>query len=84
MLPHKLLITEQPAGDGVAVGSAVAVAVAVGVAVAVAVEVGVAVCVGVGALDCTQYLPPVLKTLALLLVPPQTIISLPVHTAACQ
>ena len=28
------------------------------------------------------YLPPVLKTLALS-VPPQTIISLPVHTAVC-
>ena len=29
------------------------------------------------------YLPPVLKTLALP-CPPQTIISLPVHTAVCQ
>jgi hypothetical protein len=49
---------------------------------AAAVEVGVGV--GVGAPDWAQYLPPVLKTLRLLLVPPQTIISLPVHTAACQ
>jgi len=73
MLPHKLLITEQPAGDGVAVGSAVAVGVAVNVAVAVGV--------GVGPLDCTQYLPPVFKRVKLKVSPPQTIISLPVQTA---
>jgi len=46
MLPHKLLNTEQPAGDGVAVGSAVGVGV--NVAVAVGVNVAVAVTVGVG------------------------------------
>jgi hypothetical protein len=47
---------------------------------------GVAVGVGVGvdAPDCAQYLPPVLKTLTLLLVPPQMIISLPVQIAVCQ
>jgi len=53
---------------------AVAVAVAVGVGLAVAVGVGV----GLGP-PCTQYLPPVFK----LPFPPQTIISLPVHTAVC-
>ena len=39
---------------------------------------------GVGvALDCAQYLPPVLKSIQLgaQYLPPQTIISLPVHTA---
>jgi hypothetical protein len=49
-------------------------------------QVGVAVGVGVGvdAPDCAQYLAPVLKTLTLLLVPPQMIISLPVQIAVCQ
>jgi hypothetical protein len=38
--------------------------------------------VGVGvALDCAQYLPPVFKLLPESSCPPQTIISLPVHTA---
>jgi hypothetical protein len=46
------------------------------VAVAVAVGVGV----GVGAPDCTQYLPPVLRS-PLRSVPPHTIISLTVPTA---
>ena len=49
-----------------------------------AAAVGVGVGVGLGAPDWAQYLPPVLKTLTLLLVPPQMIISLPVQTAACQ
>ena len=54
----------------------VTVAVGVGVAVGVAVVVGV----GLGAVNCAQYLLPMLK-LVVSLVPPQTIISLPVHTA---
>jgi hypothetical protein len=74
---------------GVAVGVAVAVVVAVGVAVAVVVAVGVGVTVavavgvgvGVGAPDCAQYLPPVFTAKG---YPPQTIISLPVHTAVYQ
>ena len=53
-------------------GLAVADGLAVGVGLGVAVGVGV----GVGP-DSTQYLPPVLRP------PPQTIISLPVHTAVC-
>ena len=44
------------------------------------VGVGLGLGVGVGA-DCAQYLPPVLK-LVVSSVPPQTIISLPVHTDA--
>jgi hypothetical protein len=60
---------------GVAVGVAVALAVAVGVAVAVAVGEGV----GVGPVSA-QYLPPDLKAVGPLF-PPQTIISLPLHTA---
>jgi hypothetical protein len=59
MLPHggELLVTEQPAGDGVGVGLGgtvavgVTVAVRVGVAVAVGVEVGVNVAVGGGVGD---------------------------------
>ena len=43
------------------------------------VGAGLGLGVGVGA-DCAQYLPPVLKLVASL-VPPQTIISLPVQTA---
>src|SRR5439155_27358362 len=53
---------------------------AVAVAVAVAVVVGVGVGVGVAA----QYRPPVFKTPPPLSSPPQTIISLPLHTAVCQ
>jgi hypothetical protein len=81
MLPHggELLVTEQPAGDGVGVGIGGTVAVGV----TVAVRVGVGVGVGVEEPDCAQYLPPVLKTLTLL-YPPQTIISPPVQTAVCQ
>ena len=72
-------------GDGLAVGVGetvpvavgIGVVVAVGVAVGVAVTVAVGVGVGVGTPDCAQYLPPVFKKNS----PPQTIISLPVHTA---
>ena len=53
--------------------------VAVAVAVAIGLEVGVAV--GVGAPACPQYLPPVSKKSNPPGVPPQAIISLPVHTA---
>ena len=45
----------------------------------VAVAVGVGVGVGLGA--PAQYLPPVFEPLPLASSPPQTIISLPVHTA---
>ena len=45
----------------------------------VPVGVGVAVGVGVGRWGCAQYLPPVLKKLVL--NPPQTTISVLVHTA---
>jgi hypothetical protein len=48
MLPQAGLPEEQPAGDGVAVGSAVGVGVNVAVAVGVNVAVGVALDVGVG------------------------------------
>jgi hypothetical protein len=61
----------------VGAGLAVAVGVAVGVAVAVGVGEGVGVGVGLGA--AAQYLPPVFKKLPS--YPPQTIISLSVHTA---
>jgi hypothetical protein len=63
-------------GAGVRLGG-VAVAVAVGIAVAV----GVGVIVGVGPGKPAQYLPPVFKRAKLKVSPPQTIISLPVHTA---
>jgi hypothetical protein len=70
-------------GVGRAVDVGVAVGVALGVAVGVAVTVPVAVGVGVGvASDCAQYLPPVFKKPPAL-IPPQTIISLPAHTAVC-
>ena len=65
----------------VAVGVWIGVRVAVGVTVAVGLAVAVGVGVGVGP-DCAQYLPPVFKTM--LATPPQTIISLPVHTAVCR
>ena len=66
---------------GVGVKVAVAVGVAVGVAVAVAVAVGVGV--GVGPPPAAQYLPPVLDMPILGPLPPQTIISPPVHTTVC-
>ena len=68
---------------GVGVGVAVAVAVAVGVGVTVGVGVGVPVAVGVGVGEpvCAQYLPPVFTYTKFSSIPPQTIISLPVHTA---
>src|SRR6476646_3135975 len=60
----------------------VGVDVGVGVAVAVDVAVGVAEGVAVGvAPDCAQYLPPSFKSPPGSLSPPQTIISVPVHTA---
>jgi len=67
-------------GRGLGVGEGLAVELGVAVAVAVAVAVGVAVGVGVEA-DWVQYLPPVFKLLPESSCPPQTIISLPVHTA---
>jgi len=60
---------------GVGVGEAVGVGVGVGLAVAVGVGEG-------GGPDRAQYLPPVFKALPLL--PPQTIIWLPVQTAVCR
>ena len=62
---------------GVAVAAAVGVTVGVAVAVAVAVDVGV----GVGPAPAAQYLPPVLDIPIPGPLPPQTIISPPVHTA---
>ena len=64
-------------GRGLGVGVGLGVFVGVGVGVGVEVAVGVGVGVGGGP---AQYLPPVFKKL-LPSVPPQTIISLPVHTA---
>jgi hypothetical protein len=65
-------------GVGVGVKVAVAVGLEVGVAVGLCAGVAVAVAVGVGVgPDCAQYLPPLFQP------PPQTIISLPVHTAVC-
>ena len=64
-------------GRGTAVGRVLGVGVGLGVAVAVAVGVGLGV--GVGP-DSAQYLPPVSKTLTLVL-PPHTIIWLPLQTA---
>ena len=68
-------------GRGAGVGRArgVGAGLAVGDGLGVGVAVGVWVGVGVGA-DCAQYLPPVLNLVASL-VPPQTIISLPVQIA---
>ena len=60
-------------------GRGLGVGVGLGVFVGVGVEVAVGVGVGVGG-GPAQYLPPVFKKL-LPSVPPQTIISLPVHTA---
>jgi hypothetical protein len=69
----------------VGVGETVAVAAGVAVAVGVGVRVGVCVGVGVGEPNCAQYLPPVLNLRrGVKSPPPQTIISLPVHTAVCK
>jgi hypothetical protein len=59
------------------------VGVALGVKLGVGVGLGVIVTdgVGVGVVPCPQYLPPVSKKSKLPVVPPQAIISLPVHTA---
>ena len=57
----------------------VGVGVGVGVAVVVAVAVAIGVGVGLGVPETAQYLPPVLEYPKP--TPPQTIISLPVHTA---
>jgi hypothetical protein len=68
-------------GRGGGVGRDLGVGLTLGVGVGGAVMVGVAVGVGVGVgPDCAQYLPPVFKEGTQLVVPPQTIISLPVHT----
>jgi len=64
---------------GVELGLRVGVTVAEGVIVGV--TVGGTVGVGVGVVPCPQYLPPVSKKFKLPSVPPQAIISLPVHTA---
>ena len=74
-------------GVGAILGVGVGLAVAVGVTVTVAVAVGVAdgdgeaVGVGVELGAAAQYLPPVLKQIRVIVHPPQTIISLWVHTA---
>lgn len=70
-------------GVGVGLGVELAVAVGVAVAVAVAVAVTVEVGVGVGLGPAAPYLPPVLSPRAVRSRPPQTIISLFVHTAVC-
>ena len=67
-------------GRGYGVGRGLGVTLGAGVADGVEVGVSVAVGVGVGP-DCAQYLPPVLSGPFDVLDPPQTIISLPVHTA---
>src|SRR5947208_4113730 len=65
-------------------GVGVGVGVTVGVGVGVGVDVGVGVGVGVGGgPDCAQYLLPVFNRFPSISTPPQTIISLPVHTAEC-
>ena len=68
-------------GVKLGVGVGLGVIVTVGVAVAIAVGVGVTDGVGVGVVPCPQYLPPVSKKSKLPVVPPQAIISLPVHIA---
>jgi hypothetical protein len=66
--------------DGVGEGLGGGVGVEVGVGVTVGVGVAVDVGVGVGVTDPAQYLPPVFTWWSPS-NPPQTIISLPVHTA---
>ena len=58
-------------GDGTGVGRALGVGAILGVAV------------GVGLNAAAQYLPPVFTGKSTSLNPPQTIISVPVHTAVC-
>lgn len=66
-------------GVGRVCGAGCDLGVGVGLGVAVGVTVGVGL--GVGLRPDAQYLPPVLRAPSGLLYPPQTIISLPVHTA---
>ena len=68
-------------GLGTGVRRGLGIGVTLAVTVAVAVVVGDAVGVGVGVVPCPQYLPPVSKKSNPPGVPPQAIISLPVHTA---
>src|SRR5262249_25101481 len=75
------ILYKRGAGEGRGLGVGVDLGGGGTVVVGVGVGVGVVVGVGVGvALDCAQYLPPVFQRL-ISSVPPQTIISLPVHTA---
>ena len=67
-------------GRGLGVSAGLGVGEGLAVELGVAVVVAVAVGVGVGP-DWAQYLPPVFKLLPESSCPPQTIISLPVHTA---
>jgi hypothetical protein len=71
-----VLVTTHPPAHGVGVE----VGLGVGVVVGVGVDVGLGVGVG-GGPDGTQYLPPVFRLPVTSLLPPQTTISLPVHTA---
>jgi len=72
---------ERARGVGVTLGVRLAVAVGLGVIVGVADAVAVTDGVAVGVVPCPQYLPPVSKKSNPPGVPPQAIISLPVHTA---
>ena len=72
---YQYCLFHREVGRGAGVGRGLGVGAALGVGVALGVEVGV----GVGA-GTAQYLPPVFRLMKLFL-PPQTIISLPVHTA---
>src|SRR6266446_2101574 len=82
-LSYQLSASPQTHGRGAGVGRGLGVGVALGVGliVAVGVAVAVAVGVGVGPGGVAQYLPPVFKYTGPNACPPQTIISLPVHTA---
>jgi len=70
-------------GIGVALGVKLGVGVGLGVIVTVGMAVGVGGTdgVGVAGVPSPQYLAPVSKKSKLPVVPPQAIISLPVHTA---
>jgi hypothetical protein len=86
-MPLRRLITihhryGRGAGVGRILGMGLDLGVGLGRGVEVAVGVGVNVGVGVGLGPAAQYLRPVLNSvLPPLLVPPHTIISLPVQTA---